>query len=106
MSAELLAQDPVSGLRRRGSEWLYRVNAAVREAWGSEPQPDALSPRRVSSRTADALCRGPGLWSSSRARPSSEAGRPVVIHLPLQIVSATWPRGVTSPRWQALLGAA
>jgi len=50
----------------------------VREAWGSEPQPDALSPRWVSSRTADALCRGPGLWSSSRGRPSSEAGRPVV----------------------------
>ena len=39
MSAELLAQDPVSGLRRRGSELLYRVSAAVREAWEASRSP-------------------------------------------------------------------
>jgi hypothetical protein len=93
MSAELLAQDPVSGLRRRAPSCFTVLS------------PLCVRPG-VSSRTADALCRGPRLWSSSLGRPSSEAGRPVVIHLPLQIVSATWPRGVTSPRWQALFGAA
>jgi hypothetical protein len=45
MSAELLAQDPVSGLRRRGSELLYRVIAAVREAWGQQPHRGCALPR-------------------------------------------------------------
>jgi len=39
MSAELLAQDPVRGLRRRGPKLLYRVSDAVREVWEASRSP-------------------------------------------------------------------